>query len=335
MRTLVVSTFGSFLAKHSERIQVRQGGEVKQEIPFFRVKEIVVTTRGVGISSDLIEEACRRGIPVSFLGDGARPFAMITSPHLTATVKTRRAQLEAFGDRRSGDLAKALVAGKLKNQANLLKYFAKYLKEHAPEDYTGTRQAALSIERRRAEVRKFATGRVDDLRARLMAAEGDGAKQYWRGVAAILRRTDFVGREHRGAVDPVNALLNYGYGILYSRVWGALMNAGLDPYAGFLHVDRPGKPSLVLDLIEEFRQPVVDRAVLALLNRGEAVKLDKGKLDLPTRRLLAERVLERLEGEAEYRGRKYAIGSIIQAQAYSLAAALRGERGYRAYRFRW
>jgi len=57
----------------------------------------------------------------------------------------------------------------------------------------------------------------------------------------------------------VNSALNYGYGILYGQVWGAVMNAGFEPFAGFLHLDRPGKPSLVLDLIEEFRQPIVDR----------------------------------------------------------------------------
>lgn len=78
----------------------------------------------------------------------------------------------------------------------------------------------------------------------------------------------FEGREHRGATDQVNAALNYGYGILYAQVWGAIMNAGLEPFAGFLHVDRPGKPSLVLDLIEEFRQPLVDRPVIAAFNKA-------------------------------------------------------------------
>src|SRR5438477_161295 len=76
------------------------------------------------------------------------------------------------------------------------------------------------------------------------------------------------GRETRGAVDPLNSALNYGYGVLYAQVEQALILAGLDPYAGFLHADRPGKPSLVLDLIEEVRQTVVDRTVIGLVNRG-------------------------------------------------------------------
>jgi CRISPR-associated endonuclease Cas1 len=103
-----------------------------------------------------------------------------------------------------------------------------------------------------------------------------------------------VGREHRGAVDPVNSALNYGYGMLYNQVQHALLLAGLDPYAGFVHVDRPGKPSLVLDAIEEFRQPIVDRTVFGLLNKGVEIEVDDaGMLTQATRRLLAERVRAR------------------------------------------
>ncbi|MER3513307.1 MAG: CRISPR-associated endonuclease Cas1, partial [Chloroflexota bacterium] len=81
---------------------------------------------------------------------------------------------------------------------------------------------------------------------------------------------------------------NYGYGILYGQVERALVLAGLDPYAGFIHVDRPGKPSLVLDLIEEFRQAVVDRTVLGLVNKGVALEQDEeGRLTEGTRRMLA------------------------------------------------
>ena len=98
---------------------------------------------------------------------------------------------------------------------------------------------------------------------------------YWREIARMLPdEVGFAGREHEGPGDAVNAALNYGYGILYSHVWGAVMNAGLESFAGFLHVDRSGKPSMVLDLVEEFRQPVVDRAILTWLNkRGRLIGL--------------------------------------------------------------
>jgi CRISPR-associated endonuclease Cas1 len=104
----------------------------------------------------------------------------------------------------------------------------------------------------------------------------------------------FAGRSHQGATDAVNAALNYGYGILTSHVWGAVMNAGLEPFAGFLHVERSGKPSLVLDLMEEFRQPVVDRPILSWLNKGGQLVLQKGMLDAASKESVASRVLLRL-----------------------------------------
>ena len=105
------------------------------------------------------------------------------------------------------------------------------------------------------------------------------------------------------------------------------MLAGLDPYGGFIHVDRPGKPSLVLDLIEEFRAPVVDRTVLGLANKGVAFEQDeRGYLTGATRRMLAERVLERLAAMERYEQKRHALRSIIQMQARHVATFVRGER---------
>jgi len=114
--------------------------------------------------------------------------------------------------------------------------------------------------------------------------------------------------------------------------------AGLDPYAGFIHADRPGKPSLTLDLIEEFRQPVVDRTVLGLMNKGFEFKQGEDSLLAEdTRRTLADKVLERLEESTErYEGKKQAMRVIIQQQARHLATFLRGDRaGYDPFACGW
>ena len=136
---------------------------------------------------------------------------------------------------------------------------------------------------------------------------------------------EFFGREHRGATDEVNSFLNYGYGILYSQVWGAVLNAGLEPFAGFLHVDRPGKPSLILDMVEEFRQPVVDRTVIAYVNLGTSIGMKEGLLDADTRKNPSRtKIIERLVTTETYQGKQYQIRSIIQMQARRLAGFLRG-----------
>src|SRR5947209_19424867 len=104
---------------------------------------------------------------------------------------------------------------------------------------------------------------------------------------------------------------------------------------GFLHVDRPGKPSLVLDLVEEFRQPVVDRAVLSAVNLGMNVRMENGLLDRDSRELISSRVLERPVSPDRHLGKEYQVRSIIQFQARRLASFLRGGAAYRPFRFKW
>jgi CRISPR-associated protein Cas1 len=179
---------------------------------------------------------------------------------------------------------------------------------------------------------------VDLLRAELMGLEGRAAQKYWQGVKqAVQVGPDWPGRHGRGAKDPLNAALNYGYGILYGQIEWAIVLAGLDPYAGFIHADRPGKPSLVLDLIEEFRQPVVDRAVFALFNRNSPLQLDdKSLLTVEARQLLTGKIFEKLETAEKYDSQKLPLRIIIQNQARHLATFVRGSREqYRGFEVKW
>ena len=333
---LVLSGFRLFLRKKSERLLVRKGDKLLYQFPFFRLNEVVIASRGVSFSSDLIEELCERGVRISFLDSRGQPYAMLTSPMLTATVQARREQLLAFSDGRGLMFAKAIVGGKIANQERLLRYFGKHVKKVAPDRFATLEQTAKALKEQRTKVAAINGSCIDNVRASLMGIEGLAGKLYWDGVRTIIgQRVEFFGREHRGAVDAVNSLLNYGYGVLYSQIWGAVLNAGLEPFAGFLHVDRPGKPSLVLDLVEEFRQPVVDRAVIAHLNLGEEIKLSQGMLEAETRKLLVGRILERLQATELYQGKRYQVRSIIQMQARRLASALRGDGAYKAFAFKW
>jgi len=370
MEQVIIDQFGAVLSKKSERLIVKAPqwpslepvadaaqawlpfpeivpppkGEEKPkgksrvilEVPFFRIAEIVIASQGVSLSSDLVEECCERGIRISFLDHGGRPFAMLSSPMLTATVATRRAQMEALNDGRGAEFSRLVVVGKLRNQANLLKYIGKYLKEAHPEKFEVVESTVDILEKLRGEAEGITGPSADAVRPGLMGIEGSAGRVYWEGVQTILAgKTEFPGREHRGTLNPVNACLNYGYGILYAQVWGAVMNAGLEPFAGFLHVDRPGKPSLVLDLIEEFRQPVVDRAVIAMFNQGQAIDMKQGLLDETSRRAVADKIVERLKSPEPFEGRRYEVRSIIQMQARHVATFLRGERPYRPFAFKW
>lgn len=330
---LFISGFGLFVGKKSERVVVRKDKSVCAQVPLMRLQEIVIASRGVSLSSDLLEELCERGIRVACLNSSGKPFALVTSPMLTATVATRRAQFEAANNKRGADLCRWIVAGKLHNQEKLMRYFAKSREGERRQSLEKTAATLRTLRQSALQVEGTSAGEV---RAQLMGLEGTGARMYWKEIGNLLPDDlGFAGRSHQGASDAVNAALNYGYGILTSHVWGAVMNAGLEPFAGFLHVDRSGKPSLVLDLVEEFRQPIVDRAILGWLNKGGQLTLVKGLLDGDSREQIASRVLIRLNALEQHRGKQHQIRSIVQMQSRLAASAVRGLRPYRPFSFKW
>ncbi len=179
-------------------------------------------------------------------------------------------------------MALAFARGKIQNQETLLRYAARYRQETDPKAYEQVLRAAADLRGYLVQLDHLADRypSLEALRPHVMAVEAQAAKAYWGAFGALLREgaPPWPGRHTRGASDPLNSALNYGYGILYGTIERACLLAGLDPYAGYLHTDRPGKPSLVLDLIEEFRQPVVDRTVLAYFNRGRRLELVEGKI---------------------------------------------------------
>lgn len=338
MEPLVVDQFGAFVGKKSERLQVLKKGELLAEVPLIDLEQLLIASGGVSLSSDIVYECGTRGIPITFLTFAGEPYATMISSDLTGTVATRREQLLAYADERGVALAKAFALGKIANQVNLLRYLGKYRREARPEVYRHLRQAVADIQDAAGQLERVEGRALDDVRARIMGCEGLAAKYYWEALRHVVPDDiGWPGREHRGATDLVNSLLNYGYGILYGQVERALVVAGLDPYGGYLHVDRPGKPSLTLDLIEEFRQMVVDRVVLALLGRRGELRLDEdGRLDGPTRKLLVDKLFERLEGEEPYEGRRHRLRTIVQLQARHLATFVRRERPrYKAWVGRW
>ena len=161
-----------------------------------------------------------------------------------------------------------------------------------------------------------------------MGIEARGSQRYWAGMRLLVpAELGWPGRETRGALDPFNSALNYGYGILQTQVERALVLAGLDPYGGYLHADRPGKASLIFDLIEEFRQTVVDRTIIGLVTRGVAIEQDEaGRLAEGTRRKLAEKIFERLDATELYEAKRQPLRIVLQAQARHLATFVRGDR---------
>lgn len=328
---LTIDGWGTFVGKHSERLRLTRKNEPMREFPLASLQQVLVMSGGVSISSDAIEECAKRGIPIHFLDYAGRAYASLFSGQLTGTVKTRREQLLSYIDARGLELGKAFAFGKIHNQLNQLRYMTKNRIEKMPELVTEVRQAAIDLEAMADELSNLYGPNIDDVRGQLLSIEGRAAQIYWNQLKKlVVVETDWPGREGQGATDLINSLLNYGYGVLYTKVEQALILAGLDPFAGFVHTDRPGKPSLVYDVVEEFRQPVVDRVVFGILNlKTELEQDEQGYLTKETKNLLVRKINERLlESRERYERKRQTLQYIMFNQARHIASFVKGDLGH-------
>lgn len=330
---VVISTHGTFAGKTGARLVVKKQRKVVLRSRLDRLQSVIIAARGVTLSSDLIHECSTRKIPIFFLGMRGPPYAMINTP-VHPHAELGRSQLEAEKNGLAVRLAGWIVTGKIKNQLNLMKFYGRSRKDE-PDFINGLQSFKKEISVWIRDVRQVLRKSNQEVaQGRLFSIEGRAASSYWNMAKKLFSdRVDFPGRERRGARDLVNSLLNYGYGILYAKVWRAVVLAGLNPQLSFLHSPRDGKPALVFDLIEEFRCQVVDRAVFTMLTRGESLQLEQktGLLSKATRKKLIENVLERMATLVPYRGKKVTLDQVVQNQPKALAEALLGEKKYRPF----
>jgi CRISPR-associated protein Cas1 len=342
---IFLDDFGIFLGRKRNRFVVKSRGEAK-EIVADEVDSIICLSSGVSLSASALDLAVQKNIQVILAHHGGWPYAILMPASITGSVRARREQFKAYNDERGFALAKGFVSGKLLNQSNILKLMAKNRRQTDPRLAEELYESGILIEDLRRGVEELEAPNVDEGRQPLMNLEAEGARAYWGCLRMVLpQELGFEGRETRGARDPFNAMLNLGYqAALFPEVWKAVTYTGLDPYAGYLHADRPGKPSLVLDIMEEFRQQVVDRTLIGLLTKGTIRAGDlmaeddaEGgrKLKREVVRELLKSFQERLEAEAIFKGEKSTIRGFIHIQARRVIRYLLEGEGYTPFHLGW
>jgi len=253
MRALYVVEQGAILRRSGELLVVERDGEPLARVPLLRL-QLVLLFGNVHVTTPTLATLLERGIELVLLTADGEYRGRLVGPE-AGSAELRIRQLEAARDEALAlDLARRFVRGKLRNQGVLL---MRYHDRHPdiPRAIAAIRDALERAAR--------AGGHGG-----LLAAEGYGSGAYFTAFATLCPPAfAFSGRQRRPPPDPVNALLSFSYTLLTQRALSALRAVGLDPQVGFLHQLRPGRPSLALDLIEEFR-PVADALVLDLLTRS-------------------------------------------------------------------
>jgi CRISP-associated protein Cas1 len=315
---LVINTYGSYLKKKDDNFLVSIDDK-KVEVSPRKVSSILIST-AAAISTDAMYLAMQHNIEIVILDHVGNPFARVWHCKPGSTNKIRRLQLGLDRNSLGMELAKSWLLEKNEGRITLLKQLHK-----RREDMDHVFLPALNeLEDGIIQI-KAIRGCTGECRDKLMGHEGKSGKLYFKTLGTLMPdKYRFAKRSKHPAEDPFNAMLNYAYGVMYSRVETACIIAGLDPYIGILHTDNYNKLSLVYDIIEMFR-PWAEEVVVHLFT-GRKIKDEFFRevkngilLDKEGKQLLISSINDMLEKTERYNRRNTKRCNIIQAECHRTA----------------
>jgi len=319
MKHIIINDFGVFLGLKSQRLIIKKDGSIINEMALNRIKTIQVLSKGVSLSSDLIIACANRGIKIFF--NSFTSFSAVHSVYEHKSVIVRNNQFITCQNQKGLELARELIIGKLKNQRATLLYSSRNIRNiYKDKTIDFFDKLILQLKNKKEISKEF-----------ILGIEGVCADRYFKYLKDMqLLPTHFQYRTKKNSQDLTNISLNYGYAILQNFIYKSCINAGLEPYMGVLHTTRSAKPSLILDIMEEYRSFVVDRNIIKLRYRLRDIKnFDTIKKDV------AKNILVTLTKKYKYNHKKLTLESIIQRQIYKISGYFAGNNRYKSYIFRW
>ena len=331
---LVVSKPGVALGLAKNKVTVKENGIVVISVSTVNLKHISILSKGISLSSNLLTFLIDNKIPIDFYGkQGKHIGSFLSAQAFQCSLWRAQAQMPIAGRNK---LATSIIDGKLSNQLNLLKYFHKYHKSRTDEYQTLLDAMSAEVSAFKDFARNTPLDSDDYIKC-LCTFESQGALKYWAYVKSMLAddNVGFDSRVQQGATDIVNCMLNYGYAMLFSRVWQALLRAQLNPYDSVIHVRQEGKPTFVFDVMELFRSQAVDRVVFTLVQKKERLEVKDGFMTDETKKLLAANITERMQKREKYRGEEITFEKIISRQAAEIASMCAKNERYLPYKAKW
>lgn len=339
LNTLFVTSQGSYLSKEGETVVVKVENEIRMRLPIHTLDGIICFGN-ILCSPFLLGFCAERDVAVSFLTEQGRFLARVQGP-VSGNVLLRREQYRRADDlNTSAKISKAVLTGKLANCRTVLR---RALRDHP--DKLDTDKVSLA-----SKLLKDSLSRLQSKISLnvLRGIEGEAAHIYFKVFDNLItsQQDDFVfkGRNRRPPLDNVNCLLSFIYTLLMHDVRSALESVGLDSAVGFLHRDRPGRPGLALDMMEEFRPFIADRLTLSLINLSQVVndgfnKSESGAvlMDDETRKTVLVAYQKRKQDDImhPFLEEKMPVGMLYYTQALLMARYLRGDiDGYPAFIWR-
>lgn len=327
LRNIVVSGFGSKVSRKNELLKITTAEGENIHVSPREVEQVIIAGE-VSVTSGVVRLLLENGVDLVFVGH--RPtnfFARVVRSDYNMITELWRKQI-LLNERGRLQIAKEIMDCAIYNKVRLLQSLAKN------RDVDFDKEIAYLNSRRKNLLN------INE-NERLMGLEGDATKTYFGALRKIIpEEFGFVKRERHPPRDPMNSMLSYGYTVLKSRVEYGLLRSGLNPYEGILHVAYRNRPALSFDLMEEFRQPIVDRVVMTQITQKQvhAEDFDRKEemcyLREGIKRKFLEALYHRFDDAYTYRGERLPFLDIIFEQAKLLARAIGNEEQFEGFRYR-
>ena len=318
---LYITDFGTNIRKRDDLFEITTS-EKRVAVSPQKVKSLILS-KGIVLTTDVIKLAVENNIDILVVDDFGDPYGRFWQSKFGSTANIRRKQLEVFGTSKGIEIAKQILINKIKTCTEHLEDLK--IKRESKREFLDNQIKEM---KKYIYQIKLVEGDVNTKRGTLMGYEGNAGKIYYQTLSELMpKEFKFEKRSMRPAEDEFNAMLNYAFGILYSKVEKACIIAGLDPYIGIIHTDNYGKKSLVFDIIENYRY-LASRTVFSLFTQKRVQRYffkrdSKGTLlNSDGKKLVVESFYNRLEKKVRYNNRNISNLDKIQFDCHELANSL-------------
>lgn len=329
---LVIDGYNKSIHKKDNQIVIHEKDEIIDSIKASTVTDITIIGKGY-VTFDALDLMAQNNIKLIAINPRGQLTYVLESPDWR-NVKLKKQQYKLSENKLGLKISRELIKSKMKNQKATLTTLNKTKQLKSVYNHRSKIDECIS----QLEELKL-KGDNEEVRMKIMGLEGKASNEYWSGVKFFIpSEIDFSARTKK-PTDLLNSMLNYGYAILASEITKSILVNGLDPYCGFLHFDMDGRTSLTFDLIEPFRQQIVDKTVIGLINRKQVSVDDLDKrnntIRLEARKVIAGKILDKIYSTITYNDETVSYYDMIGKQSENLVNMLLDGGKFKGFYLRW
>lgn len=329
---LIIDGYNKSIHKKDNQLAIHENSEIIDSIKASEVNDITIVGKGY-VTFDALNLMAQNNIKLIAINPRGQLTYTLESPDWR-NVTLRKQQYQLSENKLGLEISKELIKCKMKNQKATLTTLNKNKQLKRVFNY---RSKIDEIIKQIDEL--SLNGDNEKQRIKIMGLEGKASNEYWMGVKYFIPKEIEFRNRTKQPTDLLNSMLNYGYAILASEITKSILVNGLDPYCGFLHFDMDRRTSLTFDLIEPFRQQIVDKTVISLINRKQITNDDLDKrnntIKLEARKLIVSKILGKIFSTITYNDETVSYADLIRKQSKNLVDTLLDGTEFNGFYLRW